>query len=95
MLIESLKQKFFYQRDVISRLIWINIIVFAMDWFFGSMLDLFEIKGVGLQVYKMLAVTSDLNTLVFKPWTTFTYMFMHAGLLHLFWNMYIFYKNHM
>ncbi len=91
MLIEKLKQKFFYQSDILSRLIWVNIIVFALDWFFGSMLTLFEIEGIGMQIYKLLAVPSDIGTLITRPWTIFTYMFMHAGFFHLFWNMYIFY----
>ena len=91
MLIERLKQKFFYQSDILSRLIWINIIVFTADWFFGSMLTLFEVEGVGAYIYKLLAVPSDIGTLATRPWTIFTYMFMHAGFFHLFWNMYIFY----
>ena len=91
MLIERLKQKFFYQSDILSRLIWANIIVFALDWFFGSMLILFEVRGVGNQVFEFLAVPSDASMLITRPWTIFTYMFMHAGFFHLFWNMYIFY----
>jgi membrane associated rhomboid family serine protease len=91
MLIEKLKQKFFYQSDILSRLIWVNIIVFTLDWFLGSMLILFQMEGIGMHVYKLLAVPSDIGALVTRPWTIFTYMFMHAGFFHLFWNMYIFY----
>ena len=75
MSIESLKQKFFNNNDIISRLIWANIIVFAIDWFFGSMLTLFEVNGVGSQIYKLLAIPSDLGAFITRPWTIFTYMF--------------------
>ena len=36
-----------------------------------------------------LRSTADLGTLVTRPWTVVTYMFLHTGLGHIFWNMLI------
>ena len=38
-------------------------------------------------VVQWLRSTSDLGALLLKPWTVFTYMFVHTGLGHIFWNM--------
>jgi membrane associated rhomboid family serine protease len=37
----------------------------------------------------LLATTSDLSKLIFKPWTILTHMFTHQGFFHLFFNMLI------
>ncbi|MCK5169829.1 MAG: rhomboid family intramembrane serine protease, partial [Bacteroidales bacterium] len=34
-----------------------------------------------------LAVPADFNNLIFKPWTVFTYMFLHQEFLHILFNM--------
>ncbi|TFF38441.1 rhomboid family intramembrane serine protease [Mucilaginibacter psychrotolerans] len=36
---------------------------------------------------KYLLLPADLHTLLFRFWTPFTYMFMHAGVLHILFNM--------
>lgn len=38
-----------------------------------------------------LAATSNLELLMYKPWSVFTYMFLHADLFHIFFNMLILY----
>jgi membrane associated rhomboid family serine protease len=36
---------------------------------------------------RLLAIPADLNLLILKPWTIFSYMFLHEGFFHLFFNM--------
>lgn len=38
-------------------------------------------------VVQWLRSTSDLGALLWKPWTVFTYMFVHTEFGHIFWNM--------
>ncbi|MBX2973715.1 MAG: rhomboid family intramembrane serine protease [Flavobacteriales bacterium] len=40
-----------------------------------------------LYVVQWLRSTSDLGALLWKPWTVFTYMFLHTEIGHIFWNM--------
>jgi membrane associated rhomboid family serine protease len=40
-----------------------------------------------LYLVQWLRSTADLDELVTRPWTVFTYMFTHTGLGHIFWNM--------
>ncbi|MBK8707067.1 MAG: rhomboid family intramembrane serine protease [Flavobacteriales bacterium] len=78
---------------MVVRLILINVAVFI-----GLLLIyliLLPIGGSGngatilrdTYVVQWLRSTADLGTLITRPWTVFTYMFVHTGLGHLFWNM--------
>lgn len=42
-----------------------------------------------LDVLGYLMVPSDLNTLLYRPWTPFTYMFLHFGFIHILFNLLI------
>ncbi len=50
-------------------------------------------SGLGAQVLRdqyivqWLRSTADLHELATRPWTVITYMFVHTGLGHIFWNM--------
>lgn len=74
--------------DAAMRLIYINVVVFVFIHLIGIVLWLFEVQGGGvILVNKFFAVPSDLVSLLYKPWTVFTYMFTHTGILHLLFNM--------
>ena len=67
------------------RLILINVIVFVLvralaigTWMFG---------GDSFAVTQWVAMPSDLWLLLKRPWTLVTYMFAHADLLHILFNM--------
>lgn len=42
-------------------------------------------------IIKWIAIPSDFLSFIFKPWTIFTHMFVHAGIWHVVWNLLIFY----
>ncbi|WP_026462869.1 rhomboid family protein [Adhaeribacter aquaticus] len=77
----------FRQRDnALNQLILINILVFVsiillrtILWLMRS--DLFE------TIMSFLALPSDLNVLVRRPWTLFTYFFVHKDWLHIIFNL--------
>jgi membrane associated rhomboid family serine protease len=58
----------------VKRLLIANTVVFALTWVIGAG---FVFEWFSFQPTKILL----------RPWTPFTYMFLHGGLGHLFWNM--------
>jgi membrane associated rhomboid family serine protease len=76
------------EADASTRLIYINVIVFVLIHLIGLVLWLFAIHGGGtVLVDRFFAVPTNITYLAYRPWTIFTYMFMHTGLLHLLFNM--------
>lgn len=78
-------KRFFNQSSMLMRLILINIVVFVLirllavgTWMFGS---------DSMAVTQWVAMPSDLWLLLKRPWTLLTYMFAHADLLHILFNM--------
>ncbi len=89
-------KQLFLSKTVLSRLLLINTAVFivvqlieTLAWLAGA-----DNSGAGVAiglVAEYFALPSDLNTLIFKPWTFFTYMFLHEGFFHLLFNMVMLY----
>ena len=86
--LETLKQ-FFLKKAAFPRLILINVIVFALGYLVHLVLWLFKMDEVGNLSFmaRWFAVPSSITTLLTKPWTVITYMFLHEGFFHLFFNM--------
>lgn len=86
--LEALKQ-FFLKKAAFPRLILINVIVFALGYLVHLVLWLFKMDEVGNLSFmaRWFAVPSSITTLLTKPWTVITYMFLHEGFFHLFFNM--------
>lgn len=94
---EDLK-KFFFSRNMLSRLILINAAVFLLvniSYLFyylfkinpGNSICGSEVSGITY----FLAVPSNTSALLMRPWTVITYMFLHEGFLHIFFNMIMLY----
>jgi membrane associated rhomboid family serine protease len=86
---------FFRKPGILPRLILVNIGIFLLVfltsliwWLFAIETD--EIRGMS-PLIRWMAVPSELKVLASKPWTIITYMFLHEGFLHLFFNMLILY----
>jgi membrane associated rhomboid family serine protease len=70
---------------VIKTLLITNLIVFVLMFFLGS----FRIGNVPLYNYiTYYFALMPLGSGAFLPWQLFTYLFMHGGLMHLFFNMF-------
>lgn len=77
----------FRSGNMITRLIIINVAIFVVTALIGAFAPSFY-NGT---LVHWIAIPGDPVSLLFKPWTILTYMFVHAGLGHIFWNMIILY----
>ena len=85
----------FLGKNILSRLILINTVVFLVINILGMF---FWLMGFGPSgndqlgiIEKFLAIPSNLELLGSKPWTMFTYMFTQKGFFHLLFNMMVLY----
>jgi len=90
-------RKFFRQKSILNRLIIINVAVFVLVNVINLFLWLFQVQnnpegisGISLISY-YFAVPADLKSLIFRPWTLFTYMFLQEDFFHIFFNMIVLY----
>lgn len=79
----------FKQKDILTRLIIINIVVFLIITCVSLITKLLKLTDFDLLEY--IAVSSNADTLMRRPWTIFSYMFVHAEFFHIFFNMLILY----
>jgi membrane associated rhomboid family serine protease len=78
----------FKEGDILAKLIYINLGVFILVNLAYVVLFLMNLKDIGeVFVHGWLAVPSDISTLIIRPWTLLTYMFLHEGFLHILFNL--------
>ncbi len=85
-IIDDIKESF-RSGNMITRLIIINLAIFVVTALTNAFAPSFY-QGI---LVHWIAVPGDPISLLFRPWTILTYMFVHAGLGHIFWNMLILY----
>ena len=83
-IIDDIKQSF-KDGSLLTKVIYINLAVFVLVNLVGSFAFLFSANPP--DIIKWLAVPSHLPTLITRPWTLFTYMFLHEGFLHVLFNL--------
>jgi membrane associated rhomboid family serine protease len=76
----------FKSGNALIKLIYINIAVFLAVKLIGVFVTLLQLNYKIAPVY-WLSVTADLSGLMYKPWTVFSYMFVHEQFLHILFNM--------
>lgn len=67
---------------IAMRMIYWNIACFLI-----SLVFFYQYSGGGFDYPNWLALSSDPQVFMFKPWTLLTYAFFHGSFLHLFFNM--------
>jgi membrane associated rhomboid family serine protease len=75
----------FKHGNALTRLIFLNVAVFTMLKVLAVVLMLFNLQAPFSTSY--LAAPSDVNAFIHRPWTLFSYMFLHTEFLHLLFNM--------
>jgi membrane associated rhomboid family serine protease len=85
-MLEDLKN-LFRGNNFIGQIIVINAGVFVAV----NLITHLFLGGSESGILKWLGLPSLLNEFVLVPWTVLTYMFMHGGLWHIVFNMYLFY----
>ena len=91
LILSAIKQAFADQKNPINKYIAINAFVFvallisAAFYFLGDSPNPFK-----MWVMQYFSLTANWKIFVFKPWTFFTYAFIHEKLFHLIFNMLVF-----
>ena len=81
----------FRHLDVLQKTIAVMVVCFILPFFINTFLFLFNLKE--FSVLKFFDVSPDINEIIWKPWSIFTYAFFHADLWHLLGNMVILYLS--
>jgi len=83
-------RNFFRSKSALSYLVIINIVVWILIQLFRVLAFLFDQPDSSSaldSVIDYLAVPASLPVLITRPWTLFTYMFLHIGIWHILFNM--------
>ncbi len=82
-------KRFFKNSSVLNRLIIINIAVWLVISAFRIFAFLFNVPDDTFTGYivEYLALPASFSMLIFRPWTLFTYMFLHIDIFHILFNM--------
>lgn len=83
-IITDLKEKF-RKGNIYIQLIYINVGVFILTTLVEVMLQLFN-RSLGA-TFQWLELPASPARFILQPWSILTYMFMHAGLMHILFNM--------
>jgi membrane associated rhomboid family serine protease len=84
-IIDEIKDSF-RRGSVLTRLIYVNLAVFVAVKLIQVLFFLFNIGEAGTLIIGWLAVPASFSELLSRPWTIFTYMFLHEGFLHILFN---------
>lgn len=80
-------KKTFREGSNLTRLIYINIAVFIMITIVAVIGFLLNNPAISDNALDLFAVPSSLTTLLLRPWTLITYMFLHKDIWHILFNM--------
>lgn len=83
-IIADLKETF-RRGNIFIQLIFINAAIFIIGTLINVFLQLFNFSAAG--IFEYFALPASLTRFIAQPWSLFTYMFMHAGFLHILFNM--------
>lgn len=73
--------------DVVGKFIFVNVLLYVLLLFIGVFSVLFNAGSLSADVLSFVELPASLGELALRPWTVLTYMFIHAGLWHILWNM--------
>jgi membrane associated rhomboid family serine protease len=74
----------FQRGTMLTRLIYVNLGVFLVFMILGVVGFLFKAQ---IQAAEWFMLPADISRILTKPWSIFTYMFLHTGFLHILFNM--------
>lgn len=83
-IITDLKETF-RRGNTFIRLIYINVGIFIIGTLISVILQLFNLSATG--IFDLFALPASLHRFILQPWSLLSYMFMHAGFLHILFNM--------
>lgn len=80
-------RRIFKKGTTLTRIIYINIGVFALLTIVAVIGFLLNNPGIAEKTLDLFSVPASLNALLLRPWTLITYMFTHKGVWHILFNM--------
>ncbi len=80
MIVNDIKASF-QKGSMLTRLIYINLFLFVAIEVIKVVLFLFNLTSVNINDF--IGLPAHFQTLLYKPWTILTYMFVHNGFIHL------------
>jgi len=94
-MLQDIKRDFFDNGNIVTRLIIINVVIFVGVELTKTFFNLGSTGSgggwFGQFVSDWFALNSQPGTVLTRPWTLITYVFLHGGIFHIFFNMLIFY----
>ncbi len=82
----------FLKRDIVMRLILINVVVFVIVLLISVFCLLLQLPDPADYIIKeFLMLPSSLKSLAYTPWSIITYLFLHSGIFHVLFNMLVLY----
>jgi membrane associated rhomboid family serine protease len=86
-LLDEFKSSFKNKDNSLVKLIWINVLVFAVLGVVYVFSHLFQNHIVHHFLIENLSLSASLGTFITKPWTLFTYFFSHQDIFHVLFNL--------
>lgn len=85
-IINDLKNRF-RNENIAGKYIYVNVGVYLAVAFAGVFAMLFGITPLMNDIVRLLELPADATQLLYCPWSIVTYMFLHAGIMHILLNM--------
>lgn len=83
---ENIYRKFKLQ-NIVGKFIYANVGVYIIVVLIGVFSVLFNVADTGRVFVGFFELPSSLTQLLARPWSIFTYMFLHEHFTHILWNM--------
>lgn len=81
----------FKAADIVSKYVYANVAVYIFLVLIGIFSMLMNTPAFADDVSRCFELPASPARLLLQPWTLFTYMFMHGGVMHILWNMFALY----
>ena len=76
----------FREADVVRKYIYANVFLYIILLLIGVFSVLLNQRALAAEVGAWVELPASLPQLLQRPWTVFTYMFVHGSLWHILWN---------
>lgn len=84
-------RNFFARGSILARLIGVNVAIFVAVNLIRVFFFLWNVDGTAEAMSQWLGISSNVHVVLHRPWTLFTYMFLHFDFLHILFNMIVLY----
>lgn len=81
----------FRAADIVRKYIYANVLVYIILVLIGVFSVLLNFPSLAVAVRSWFELPASPELLLQRPWTLFTYMFVHGGVMHILWNMFALY----